>query len=163
MTWHVADGAVQRAPLHDHPDNIPCLTNHALPVSGVSALLVQPPHQHRESKCDPAPMTPPGDAEIYSCFMSGKRPRLMPDNWPLEPKEPSFAALHEVKDIRIHQILIRPDLWKIGISCPFVPELQWIFVPASNALQTNILEQAFRLQISITVESCVFFDGKSEC
>ena len=104
----------------------------------------------------------------------------MPDNRPLLPKEPSFAALHEVKDIRIHQILIRPDLWKIGISCPFVPELQWIFVPASNALQTNVLEQAFRLQISValtgnhlsrqgtwprdqtpsslclTVESCVF-------
>ena len=179
MTWHVADGAMQRAPLHD-PDNIPCSTNHAPPVPGVSALPVQPPQQHRQPTCDPAPMTPPGDAEIYSCFLSRKRPCLMPDNRPLLPKEPSFAALHEVKDIRIHQILIRPDLWKIGISCPFVPELQWIFVPASNALQTNVLEQAFRLQISValtgnhlsrqgtwprdqtpsslclTVESCVF-------
>ena len=106
MTWHVADGAMQRAPLHD-PDNIPCSTNHAPPVPGVSALPVQPPQQHRQPTCDPAPMTPPGDAEIYSCFLSRKRPCLMPDNRPLLPKEPNFAALHEVKDIRIHQILIR--------------------------------------------------------
>ena len=188
MAWHVADPESFLINNVGFPPAEPCNNNTSEQNLGPGVTPNVGPHcfadpTFQDPQCLGWDMT---DAAIYTGFMNGrtdKRPRLMSGNPPTAQVTPSFANLHEVTDVHIHQILIRPDLWKIGVSCPFVPDLQWIFVPAAHVLQTFIFEHAHRDQIPIaltgnhlcrqgdlpvgkapsslclTLESCVFLMG----